>query len=114
MHALHAFPYAAWDDISAAPLDPVKVTAARKLEISYAENKPVWKKVPRWQAKEQGWKIIKPRWIDVNRGDGEKLNCRSRMVGKEFNDREAHGLFAATHLLEALRIILSWAATLDV
>ena len=31
LNALQAFPYAAWDDISAAPLDPVKVTAARKL-----------------------------------------------------------------------------------
>ena len=57
---MQAFPYAAWDDVSAAPLDPVKVTAARKLELDYAENKPVWKKMPRWQAKVQGWGIIKP------------------------------------------------------
>ena len=33
------------------------------------------------------------------------------MVGKEFNDREIEGLFAATPPLEALRLILSWAAT---
>ena len=47
LNALQAFPYAACDDISAAPLDPVKVTAARKLEIEYAEKKPVWTKIPR-------------------------------------------------------------------
>ena len=35
------------------------------------------------------------------------------MVGKEFNDREIEGLFAATPPLEALRLILSWAATRD-
>ena len=29
LNALQAFPHAAWDDISAAPLDPVKVVAAR-------------------------------------------------------------------------------------
>ena len=44
LNALQAFPYAAWDDVSAAPLDPANVSAARKLEIGYAENKPVWKK----------------------------------------------------------------------
>ena len=41
LNALQAFAYAEWDDISAAPLDPVKVAAARKLEVSYAGNKPV-------------------------------------------------------------------------
>ena len=33
------------------------------------------------------------------------------MVGKEFNDKEVDGLFAATPPLEALRLLLSWAAT---
>lgn len=33
------------------------------------------------------------------------------MVGKEFNDSELDGLFAATPLLEALRLLRSWAAT---
>ena len=113
LNALQAFPYAAWDDISAAPLDPVKVTAARNLEIDYAENKPVWRNMPRWQAKERGWGIIKPRWIDINKGDDDKPNYRSRMVGKEFNDREVDGLFAATPPLESFRLLLSWAATAD-
>ena len=31
--------------------------------------------------------------------------------GKEFNDREIEGLFAATPPLEALRLLLSWAST---
>ena len=59
LNALQAFPHAAWGDISAAPLDPVKATAARKLEIDYAEEKPAWKKIPRWEAKEKGWKIVR-------------------------------------------------------
>ena len=46
LNALQTFPLAAWDDISSAPLDPEKVIAARKLEISYAEKKPVWEKIP--------------------------------------------------------------------
>ena len=112
LNALQAFPYAAWDDISAAPLDPVKVTAARKLEIQYAEQKPVWKKILRSVAKAKGWKIVKSRWIDINKGDDKNPNYRSRMVGKEFNDSVVDGLFAATPPLEALRLLLSWAATL--
>ena len=107
---MQAFPFAAWGDISAAPLGPLKVVTARKLEISYAEKKPVWEKIQRWKAKEQGWKIIKSRWIDINKGDDKNPNYRSRMVGEEFKDRDIEGLFAATPPLEALRLILSWAA----
>ena len=33
------------------------------------------------------------------------------MVGKEFNESVVDGLFAATPPLEALRLLLSWAAT---
>ena len=77
---MQAFPYAAWGDISAAPLDLVEVSAARKLEIEYAEKKPVWKKMPKWEAKAKGWNIVKSRWIDINKGDDEKPNYRSRMV----------------------------------
>ena len=45
LNALQHFPSAAWDDISAAPLDPVKVTPARKLEIEFVEKKPVSRKI---------------------------------------------------------------------
>lgn len=76
------------DDISSAPLDPDIIIAARKLEISYAENKPVWEKILRKLAKERGWKIVRSRWIDIYKGDDLHPNYRSRMVGKEFNDRQ--------------------------
>jgi len=111
LNALQAFPLAAWDDISAAPLDPEMAKAARRLEIAYAEKKPVCEKIPRRLAKERGWEIVRSRWIDINKGDDKKPNYRSRMVGKEFNDSELEGLVAATPPLEALRLLLSWAAT---
>ena len=34
-------------------------------------------------------------------------------MGKEFNDKAIDGLFAATPPLEALRLLLSWAATVE-
>ena len=87
------------------------VKAARKLEIRYAEQKPVWENIPRVVAKQKGWKIVKSRWIDINKGDDKTPNYRSRMVGKEFNDSVLEGLFAATPPLEALRLLLSHAAS---
>ena len=109
-NALQTFPLAAWDDISSAPLDPEKAIAARKLEIAYADKKPVCEKILQEMAKEKGWKIVKSRWIDINKKDDLNPNYRSRMVGKEFNDSELDGLFAATPPLEALRLLLSWVA----
>ena len=76
LNALHAFPFAAWGDVSGAQLDPNKVVEARKVEIGYAEKKPVWQKVARWLAKQKGWKVIKSRWIDMNKGDDENPNYR--------------------------------------
>ena len=44
LNALQSFPLAAWDDISAAPLDPEMVKAPRQLDIKHAEEKPVWER----------------------------------------------------------------------
>ena len=49
----------------------------------------------------------------MNKGDDDNPVSRSRMVGKEFNDKVIGGLFAATPPLEALRLLLSWAATTE-
>ena len=62
-------------------------------------------------ARENGWKVIQTRWIDVNKGDNENPNYRSRLVAKEFNTGAIDGLFAATPPLEALRLLISQAAT---
>ena len=42
------------------------------------------------------WKVIKTRLIDNNKGDDDNPVYRSRLVGKEFNDGQMDGLFAAT------------------
>ena len=59
----------------------------------------------------KGWKIVKGRWIDINKGDVDNPNYRSRLVGKEFNQDKQAGLFAATPPLEALKLLVSHAAT---
>ncbi len=92
--------------------DGHEVKEARGKEIQYIREKQVWSKIGRRQALANGWKIIKTRWIDINKGDDVSPVYRSRLVGKEFNTGDMEGIFAGTHPLEALRCILHEAATI--
>jgi len=103
----------AWDDVSGEELDPKKVMRARLKELSFVREKGVWRKVKRAEVKARGIKIIGARWIDINKGDNINENYRSRYVAKEFNDGKDDSLFASTPPLEALRLIISEAATID-
>ena len=103
----------AWDDSSGEGLDPAEVAKARAKEMEYVHNRGVWRKVPRSLAVRNGWKVIPTRWIDVNKGDQFTPNYRSRLVAKEFNDGAQEGLFAGTPPLEALRLLISDAATVQ-
>ena len=76
----------AWDDLTGMKLDAGKVVEARRKEVTYIRDKRVYDKIPRQQALRSKWKIIRTRWIDINKGDDENPVYRSRLVGKEFND----------------------------
>ena len=98
----------AWDDLTGLSLDPKGVLAARKQGLKYISQKQVWEIVPREEARRNGWKVIKSRWIDINRGDDVASLYRSRLVGKEFADKKVEGLFAGT-----LRFLVHEAATVE-
>ena len=59
-----------------------------------------------------GGKIIGVRWVDVNKGDSTDPDYRSRLVGREFSICRDDALYDATPPLEALRLIISHAATI--
>ena len=101
----------AWDDVTGMPLDSKRVRQARKEEVDYIRSKKVWTKIPRAEAQRRGLKVIKTKWIDINKGDDDNPVYRSRFVAKEYNDGEAPGLFAGTPPLEAMRYIIHRAAT---
>ena len=101
----------AWDDVSSAELNPKLVKEARDVEMQFFKSMGVYTRVPRSEQKTTGGKIIQTRWVDVNKGDVSKPNYRSRLVGKEFRTGVDDSLFAATPPLEALRLIISRAAT---
>ena len=109
----HEGQYSAWDDLTGASLDPLEVGRARRLEIEYARRKQVWTKITRAEARRRMLKIIKVMWIDVNKGDAQNSNIRSRLVAKEFNNGVQDGLFAGTPPIEALRLLVSAAATTE-
>ena len=81
------------------------------MEIGYVRKHGVYKSVKR-SSVPAGVKVIQVRWIDINKGDEEKPDIRSRLVAKDFKAEERPELFAATQPTEAMRIIISEAATL--
>ena len=58
-------------------------------------------------------KVIGTRWIDVNKGDEINPDLRRRLVAQEYNVGKEAGLFAATPPLEAVKMQISEAATVD-
>ena len=58
-----------------------------------------------------GKKPTKVRWVDVNKGDAESPNVRSRIVAKDFKVDARPDLFAATPPLEYLRYLVSRCAS---
>ena len=99
------------DDVTGTVLLPDLVVQARLEEMTYFKKLGVYKVVPRAHQRQHGGKIIGTRWVDTNKGDSESPNCRSRLVGREFNVGRDDTLYAATPPLEALRVVLSHAAT---
>ena len=87
-------------------LDPSEVLKARASETKYCRDKSQEIKIARAEAQRRDIKIIKTRWLDINKGDGWQPNCRSRFVGEEFNDHKGGEIdwFTATPPLEALKI----------
>ena len=109
----HTMQEVAWDDVSGEFLCPKEVLRARLKELQYVREKKVWSKITRKQARDMGVKVIGTRWIDINKGDSTVPNHRSRFVAKEYNDGKDATLFASTPPLEALRMLVSDAATIE-
>ena len=54
---------------------------------------------------------LQGKWVDVTKGDLEKPLVRSRCVAKEFANTISDDFFSPTPPLEALRLLLSHAAS---
>ncbi len=90
------------------------VRAARVQELTYFKDKGVWLKRPKAEARQvTGRPPITVRWVDVNKGDELNPRYRSRLVARQLkaHDRSGASFFAPTPPLEALRTVLSLAAS---
>ena len=112
--ALEAFapPRRYRDAVTNEELPPGLTRAARKEELDFMKDWQVWETVPTaacWQA--TGRAPLQGKWVDVNKGDVANPVVRSRYVAKEFANQRDDEFFAATPPLEALRLLLSHAAS---
>ena len=101
-----------YDDVSGDQLDRALFQAARELAIDFLKNMKVYDIVIRKEMKKSGrGKLIKGRWLDVNKGDSVTPDVRSRYVGKEFATGADASLYAGTPPLEALKMLIGEAAS---
>jgi len=88
--------------------------AARAKELEFFKAKGVWTKRLKAEARTMtGRPPISVRWVDINKGDDEAPNYRSRLVARQMKvlDRSEDSFFAPTPPLEGLRTVLSMTTT---
>ena len=103
--------YEYFDDISGMKLEGRMVEAVRREELEEMKKRGTYTKVPVSECwAKTGKKPVGVKFIDVNKGDMEHPTYRSRLVAREFRDGMATWL-AATHPLEAIKMLPSMAAT---
>ena len=105
-----------YDTVTGVRLDNHLVEEAMQEEIRYMQSLPVWQHCATRSDLPEGCKIVGHRWVIVNKGDASNPKIRARLVATEVkHDRGVAGhdpnLFSATPPLEALRILLSMAAS---
>ena len=100
------------DDLTGQVLDGKLVMEARREELDYFGMKGVWVKRKIDEAMQRtGKRPITVRWVDVNKGDDECPEYRSRLVAREIRRKGEAPIFAPTPPLEGLRLIISLAAS---
>ena len=72
----------AWDDVTNAELLPELIKKAREVEMGYFAELGVYEYATKAQQQQTLGKIIGVRWVDVNKGDSEGPEYRSRLLGR--------------------------------
>jgi hypothetical protein len=96
------------DESSGEVLPTKLVMEARQEELEFFKEKKVWKFVLITEAiRVTGKQPISVRWIDINKGDGDTMQIRSRLVAREMANRKSDEFFSAAPPLEAKRMLFS-------
>jgi len=107
---------AVYDDLTGKMLEGAEVQKARLNEIEALDSMRVWDIVPIAVCLQAtGRKPINGRWVDINKGDDDAKVYRSRYVAQEIRKQhggaQREGLFAPMPPLEALKVVISCAAS---
>ena len=97
-----------YDAISGEVMIKELVEAARKEKMETFKTQGVYEKVPIemcWE--ETGADPIRTRWIDVNKGNAEKPDYRSRLVAQEIKKDTTEDIFAAAPPVEAEKMLIA-------
>ena len=101
-----------WDDVKGGWLIESTVRKARADEMEYVRKRGVYERRPYAEAKARtGKSPIRLRWVDTNKGTESEPNYRSRIVAMEIKRDSRLDLFAPTPPLEAMKMIISNAAS---
>ena len=109
-----------WDDENGASLKTDHVHEARKVELDWFRDHGVYDRRKISECLQHaGAKPIRLLWVDTNKGDDAKENCRSGLVVREKRYTEEDGrallatsLFCAMLLHEGIRMLGSLMVTL--
>ena len=102
-----------YDNLTGQRLDPELVHAAKELEMEYFKSHEVYTRVAAEEVQKTKGALINMGWVVTNKGDTRNLDIRARLVGKEYKTGNGDTLYAATPPLEALRVRVSKAASVD-
>ena len=82
--------------------------------MAIVRQRGVYERRPWGEARQKTGKVpIKLRWVDTNKGTESEPNYRSRIVAMEFKRDSRLDLFAPTPPLEAMKLVISNAASQD-
>ena len=102
------------DEATGATLRRVDVAKARMEAMKWYEKFNAFEEVTdETCASRTGHKPSSCRWKDINKGDSERVEVRSRLVAREIKQKGTDSYFAGTPPLTLVRYVISRAATLS-
>ena len=101
-----------YDTVTGVELDSTKVQEAMREEVAAMEKMGVWRRVNPKEMRHDT-KVVPTKWVLVNKGDADHVEIRARLVACEVKGaaESEPTLFAATPPLDALRCLISLAAS---
>ena len=92
--------------------DPVLVHRAEMEEKDFTDKMGVYDVVPRSDAADKGCRVIRTRWVTVDKGSDDAPQIRAKWVTQEFRGRcgNKHEYFSETPDLASVKAVIAHAA----